>query len=216
MLFLDAAKPGSLVVDGGGRRFANEASNYNDLGRALHEFDPARYEYPRVPSWLVFDALRRAEGLGAVRPGQPDPPWLPKAGSVERLADLYGQPPGRLRASVERFNEQARRRVDEDFGRGSYVWDGFSSGGAPLRPLAEAPFYALRVLPGCLGTKGGLRTDALGRVLQAGGAGEIVPGLYAAGNAAANPFGCAYPGPGATIGPAVVFGWLAGETAAAQ
>jgi 3-oxosteroid 1-dehydrogenase len=88
-----------------------------------------------------------------------------------------------------------------------------SSGGGPPRAVEQPPFHAIRVLPGCLGTKGGLKTDGRGRVLSVDGSGPI-PGLFAAGNAAASPFGCAYPGPGATIGPALVFGTRAGETAA--
>jgi succinate dehydrogenase/fumarate reductase flavoprotein subunit len=215
MLFLDVAKPGSILVDSSGRRFANEATNYNDLGRALHAFDEARYRFPRVPSWLVFDRERRSTDVGAVRAGERDPDWLPRAGSLEQLADLIGVPPGNLCEAVEEFNGHVRRGIDRDFGRGSYVWDRFSAGTDGLRPVAEPPFYALRVLPGCLGTKGGLKTDKAGRVLRADGTG-VIPGLYAAGNAAANPFGCAYPGPGATIGPALVFGWLAGEAAASQ
>jgi succinate dehydrogenase/fumarate reductase flavoprotein subunit len=83
-----------------------------------------------------------------------------------------------------------------------------------LAPLAEPPFYALRLLPGCLGTKGGPRTDEFGRVLRAA-SGAPIPGLFAAGNVAACPFGFAYPGGGGTIGPALVFGFRAGEAAAA-
>jgi 3-oxosteroid 1-dehydrogenase len=213
MLFLDLAKPGGLVVDTHGRRFTNEASNYNDFGRALHDFDAARYSYPRVPSWFVFDAKRRAADVGPVRGSDPDPGWLPRANSLEQLAGLVGLPAKGLAETVERFNAQAHGGVDEDFGRGSYVWDRFSGGTSAPHPVDEPPFYALQVLPGCLGTKGGLKTDERGRVQRADGKG-VLAGLYAAGNAAANPFGCAYPGPGATIGPAIVFGWLAGESAA--
>jgi 3-oxosteroid 1-dehydrogenase len=215
MLFLDCAKPGGLVVDSKGRRFTNEAANYNDLGRSLHDFDPSRYGYPRVPSWLVFDAVRHDDhALGFRRLTGTDGDWLARGRSLPELAAATGLDAGTLQATVERFNDQAARGVDDDFGRGSYAWDAFSGGG-PLRPVSEPPFCAVRVLPGCLGTKGGLRTDEHGRVLHAG-SGSPIPGLYAAGNAAANPFGCAYPGPGSTIGPALVFGWLAGEAAAAS
>jgi succinate dehydrogenase/fumarate reductase flavoprotein subunit len=213
MLFLDFAKPGGVVVDRRGRRFVNEASNYNDLGRALHDFDAARFEWVRTPSWLVFDAARRAEPVGPLRGSDPDPAWLVTAPSVSALADRIDLPAQALAETIDRFNDHAKTGADPDFGRGSFVFDAFSAKGAALGPLAEPPFYALRILPGCLGTKGGLRIDQHGRVLGAN-TGEAIPGLYAAGNAAANPFGCAYPGPGATVGPAVVFGWLAGETAA--
>jgi 3-oxosteroid 1-dehydrogenase len=213
MLFLDLAKPGGLLVDGSGRRFVNEAANYNELGRALHGLDASDYAYRRVPSWAVFDARRRASGrFGPAQPGSDDPPWLARAHSLEGLAGQVGLPARTLRETVERYNDGATRGVDDDFGRGSHLYDAFSSGCTELAAVSEAPFYAARVVPGCLGTKGGLRTDAHGRVLQADGGG-VIPGLYAAGNAAANPCGTAYPGGGATIGPALVFGWTAGETA---
>ena len=120
--------------------------------------------------------------------------------------------------TIERYNGHAAYGSDADFGRGSYAWDTYSSGAlevqAQLRPLTDAPFYAVRVEVGCLGTKGGLRIDGNGQVQRADGSGPI-EGLFAAGNAAANLFGCAYPSGGATVGPALVFGWLAGESAAA-
>jgi succinate dehydrogenase/fumarate reductase flavoprotein subunit len=123
-----------------------------------------------------------------------------------------------LEATVDRYNMHAAAGVDADFGRGSYAWDRYSAGFIPvrdqLRPLTRSPFYAVQVQVGCLGTKGGLKIDEYGRVLNATRSAPI-EGLYAAGNAAANPFGLAYPSGGATVGPALVFGWLAGETAAA-
>jgi succinate dehydrogenase/fumarate reductase flavoprotein subunit len=219
MLFQERALPGGLVVDSLGQRFADEASNYNDFGRSLQAFDPGRFDYPRVPSWLVFDAASRASHqYGPLTPETPDPDWLARGDSLEALAARIEVPASALQETIERFNRQAAAGVDEDFGRGSYAWDQATvrRAGEPssLRPLTEAPFYALQVLPGCLGTKGGLKTNAQGRVLRADGSGAI-EGLFAAGNAAANPFGHAYPGAGGTIGPAVVFGWCAGEAAAA-
>jgi len=218
MLFSERALPGLLVVDSRGRRFANEAANYNDFGRSLHEFDPARYEYPRVPSWIVFDALcRHQHQIGPLTGDEPDPPWLARANTIEDLAARIGVPPPTLYETVERFNRLATAGVDDDFGRGAYAWDRATArrakAAATLRPLTEPAFYAVKVLPGCLGTKGGLKIDAGGRVVRADGSG-VIPGLFAAGNAAANPFGHAYPGAGGTIGPALVFGWCAGETAA--
>jgi succinate dehydrogenase/fumarate reductase flavoprotein subunit len=213
MLFVEASRPGALAVDQTGRRFANESGNYYGFGRALQERDANTYAYLRSPSWIVMDARRRTlqplAGLGA---SDADPAWLAKAGSIRELAGLIGVPEDALEATVERFNEQARNGRDEDFGRGGYVYDVFTGLGAPLTPLVEPPFYALRIVPGCSGTKGGPVIDELGRVL--GLSGQPVPGLYAAGNAAAYPFGSGFPGGGATLGPALVFGWLAGETAA--
>jgi succinate dehydrogenase/fumarate reductase flavoprotein subunit len=217
MLFAEAAKPGGIIVDSGGRRFGDEAMPYYGFGRRLHELDGFRFTYPRIPSWFVFDARRRAEQpIGPVGPADADPDWLARAESVERLGEAIGVTGTALRDTVERFNTQAASGRDEDFGRGSGIWDVFHSGAEqPLRPLLEPPFYALRVLPGCSGTKGGLRIDEHGRVMRQDRAGPI-PGLYAAGNASAYMLGAGYAGPGAPIGAGFIFGWLAGETAAAS
>lgn len=220
LLFGDRAQPGAIIVDSRGYRYANEAANYNDLGRAMHDFDPVEYRFPRVPSWFVFDAARRANfATGPFADHGRDPDWLARGATIEELAGQIDLPPRTLRETVERYNTHAARGVDADFGRGSYAWDTYSTNFATpseqLRPLTEAPFYAFQVQVGCLGTKGGLKIDGYGRVQRADGSGPI-PGLYAAGNAAANPFGMAYPSGGATVGPAIVFGWLAGEAAAAS
>ncbi len=219
LLFGDRAQPGGIIVDRRGRRYANEAANYNDFGRSMHEFDPAAYTFPRVPSWFVFDADRRARyAIGPLGDPDHDPDWLARGSSIEDLAGRITLLPSALRETIERYNGHAARGFDADFGRGSYAWDtysvNFASAREQLRPLTEAPFYAIEVQVGCLGTKGGLKIDRHARVQRADGSGSI-PGLYAAGNAAANPFGMAYPSGGATVGPAIVFGWLAGETAAA-
>ena len=117
---------------------------------------------------------------------------------------------------MTRFNAGAAAGTDPDFGRGTFPYDrwiGDPSAPHPtLAPLCEAPFYAVEVHLGCMGTKGGPRTDDRGRVLSASHA--PVAGLYAAGNAAASPFGTATAAGGATLGPALVFGFRAGEAAA--
>lgn len=230
ILFTDCAQPGGILVDSNGCRFVDEAANYSDFGRAFHRFDAGAYAFPSTTSWLIFDARRlgaRAfvgDTVWTLAPGEPgnapiadlaeELPWLIRAETIAALAEQIGVSPAHLGESVARFNEQAASKVDSDFGRGSFVYDRFSQGGAEVRPVSGPPFYALRVVPGALGTKGGLKTDADGRVLRAD-TGNAIPGLFAAGNAAASPFGCAYPGPGATIGPAIVFGWSAGQAAAA-
>ncbi len=220
LVLTERARPGSLIVDGRGRRFADEGQNYNDVGRALHDFDAAEFTFPRVPSWMVFDgAYRERYVLGPLRRESPDPPWLRRADDVQGLADAIGVPADALTQTIERFNVQAEAGHDDDFGRGDHAYDRFM--GDPRAPhpvlaaLTRPPFYAIEILPGCLGTKGGPRTDADGRALLAE-TGEPLPGLYAAGNAAASPFGFAYPGAGGTIGPALVFGHRAGEAAAAD
>jgi 3-oxosteroid 1-dehydrogenase len=193
----------SLIVDSRGRRFANELTNYNDFGRMLHECDYADYSFPRIPSWLIFDATRRGSApLLTIGPTDPDPDWLYRADSLQKLADLIDVPGKALQESVARYNGHSTRGVDEDFGRE-----------AMLSPLVEPPFYAVRILPGCLGTKGGLRIDGNAQVQHSDDS-RPVRGLFAAGNVVAHQFGAGDPAGGATIASALVFGWLAGEAAA--
>jgi len=214
-LHSERAQPGSIMVDRGGRRFVDEAQNYGDVGRAMHRFDASAHRYPAAPCWLVFDgAYRRRYPIGPLEPSQPDPAWLVQAGTPADLALKIGAPA--LPATIEEFNAGAGRGEDPLFGRGTLPYDrwvGDSSAPHPtLAPLAEAPLYAVAVHAGCLGTKGGPRTDADGRVLDRDR--RPIAGLYAAGNAAASPFGTATAAGGATIGPALVFGFRAGEAAA--
>jgi 3-oxosteroid 1-dehydrogenase len=138
---------------------------------------------------------------------------------VEALADQIGVPAGRLGKTIETFNDFARAGKDEDFGRGASAYDNYY--GDPnckpnpnLAPLAQPPFYAIKMVPGDLGTKGGLRTDERARVLRADG--TVIEGLYAAGNTSAMVMGRSYAGPGATIGPAMTFGYLAALDAAGK
>jgi 3-oxosteroid 1-dehydrogenase len=208
----ERAQAGSILVDRNGRRFVDEAQNYGDVGRAMFRFDAARHEWSAAVCWLVFDARYRAHHpIGPLQPTDPDPAWLVCAPTVEALAKEIGVAPTELAATVARFNDGARRGVDPDFGRGSLPYDRWV-GGTTLGPLEEAPLYAAEVHVGCLGTKGGPRTDDRGRVLRPDGA--IIRGLYAAGNAAASPFGTATAAGGATLGPALVFGTRAGEAGA--
>lgn len=221
VVLTERARPHCLIVDSHGRRFVDEAQNYNDVGRSLHAFDPAGFCYPRVPAWLVFDACYRSSyNLGPLhRTDTGDPDWLARAATITELADRIGAQSAVLSETLERFNELAKTGVDEDFGRGDYAYDRFMGDSEAVHPtlgtVAEPPFYALRVVPGCLGTKGGAVTDELGRVLGSSDRAPI-PGLYAAGNASASPLGAAYPGAGGTLGSGLVFGYTAGETAAAD
>jgi succinate dehydrogenase/fumarate reductase flavoprotein subunit len=215
----ERAQPGSLMVDRKGRRFVNEAGNYGDVGRAMQSFDPEPDWFPSLPSWLVFDAAYRARSpVGPLEPSGDDPSWLVRAPDIGTLGLEMGISPATLEATVERFNQHAASGEDPDFRRGEHYYDRWI--GDPRAPhptlgaLTEGPFYALRVHCGCMGTKGGPRTDGWGRVLGVGG--DVIRGLYAAGNAAANPFGIATPAGGATLGPALVFGTRAGEAAAAD
>jgi len=213
----ERAQPGSIMVDRTGRRFVDEAQNYTDAGRAMLRFDAGTYSWPAAPCWLVFDrAYRERTTIGPLAPGGDDPEWLHRADDLVSLAARLGLPRGALEETVETFNHDAKAGADAEFGRGEHPygrWIGDPDTPDPnLAPLESPPFYAVEVLAGCLGTKGGPRTDADARVLRDDGA--PVPGLFAAGNAAASPFGIGSPGGGGTIGPALVFGTRAGEAAA--
>ena len=217
LVLTERARPRSLMVDSRGRRFANEARNYNDVGRAMHAFDPTGFQYPAATAWLVFDAsYRRSYHLGPLRRGGPDPEWLYRADSWAGLAGDIGVDPDELAASVARFNQLVSTGDDPDFGRGRSIYDRFvGDPTAPhptLGPVEAPPFYAVRLHPGCLGTKGGPRTDIHGQVRHQDG--DLIEGLYAVGNAAASPLGAAYPGAGGTIGPMLVAAHAAGTTAA--
>jgi succinate dehydrogenase/fumarate reductase flavoprotein subunit len=218
----ERAQPGAIMVDRTGRRFVDEAQNYGGVGRAMRavahdDAGSGAMRYPAAPCWLVFDAAyRRRYPVGPLEPGMPDPVWLARADVLDELGSIIGTESGTLGNSVTRFNAGAAIGEDPDFGRGSFPYDrwiGDPSAPHPtLAPLDEAPFYALEVHLGCMGTKGGPRTDDRGRVLSSRR--RAVAGLYAAGNAAASPFGTATAAGGATLGPALVFGFRAGEAAA--
>ncbi|WP_263252083.1 3-oxosteroid 1-dehydrogenase [Saccharopolyspora rosea] len=209
--------PGCLLVNGDGERFCNEAAPYVDAVHAMYgEGDgPAR----NMPTWLIADQRYRNRyvfaGLG---PRQPFPRrWyehgsVHRAGSIGELAERIEVSADRLRRTVERFNGFARDGVDADFGRGEsgydrYYGDPRNKPNPSLGAVDTAPFYAVRIVPGDLGTKGGLRTDAHARVLRADG--SPIPGLYAAGNTGSAVMGRTYAGPGATLGPAMTFGYIA-------
>ncbi|MFE7516032.1 FAD-dependent oxidoreductase [Streptomyces sp. NPDC057540] len=217
-LVADRGIPGMVIVNEAGERYANEAAPY-------HEFVDAMYANDRpgagtVPSWLILDATAKARYLFmGLFPGQSFPkPWLEsgfvkRAATVEDLAARIGAAPERLRATVDRFNGFARTGRDEDFHRGESVYDRYY--GDPtlpnpnLAPLDKGPYYAIPVHPGDIGTKGGLVTDATARVLREDG--SAIDGLYASGNVSSAVMGETYPGPGATIGPAMTFSWLAAD-----
>lgn len=205
--------PGSLLVDRAGDRFVNEAAPYVDVVQAMYDHGCAD------ATWLITDQTYRDRYLFAGRgPRQPLPRrWyssgtVHRAGSLDGLAARTGLPAAALHAAVERFNGFAARGHDEDFGRGGSAYDRYY--GDPrnrpnpcLGPLRRPPYYAVRIVAGDLGTKGGLRTDERARVLRDDG--TPIPGLYAAGNASASVMGRSYAGAGATLGPAIVFGYLA-------
>jgi 3-oxosteroid 1-dehydrogenase len=213
--------PGCVLVNGAGQRFVNESAPYVDAVHAMYEADTP--ETPHIPAWLVFDQRYRDRYVFAgLPPRRPLPRRWYAAGSVVRADDLAGlaQAAGvdadGLVKTVARFNEFAAAGRDEDFGRGDSAYDRYY--GDPrlanpnLAPLARPPFYAAKIVPGDLGTKGGLRTDERARVLSEDG--TVIEGLFAAGNASEAVMGRSYAGAGATIGPAMTFGYIAALTMA--
>lgn len=220
--FIDRCKPGFIAVDRRGQRFANEADSY-------HDFVPlmvgACADDAAIESFLLCDhAALRHYGMGVVPPA-PMPigrflssGYLKKGRTLEDLAANIGIDARGLADTVRRYNAHAGRGEDPDFGKGSNVYNHF--GGDPMRkpnpnlaPLEQSPFYAVRLVPGDLGTFKGLVTDAAARVLRVND-GQPIHGLYAVGNDMASVMGGAYPGAGITIGPGMTFGYLAARHAA--
>ncbi|HZJ05710.1 MAG TPA: FAD-binding protein [Nocardioidaceae bacterium] len=209
--------PGSLIVNSAGRRYANEASPYVDAVHAMYAGEATGVSH--VPSWMILDQRYRNRYLFAgLGPRQPFPGrWykhgtLFKSDTIEGLAGQIEVAPEHLSATILAFNEMARAGVDTDFHRGESAYDRYY-GDPTVKPnpslgvIDQAPFYAVKIVPGDLGTKGGIVTDERGRALRPDG--TVIGGLYAAGNASAAVMGRTYAGAGATIGPAMVFGYLA-------
>jgi 3-oxosteroid 1-dehydrogenase len=208
--------PGSLFINRAGHRFVNEAAPYGDVVHVMYDKNPTA---PCIPAWMVVDQHYRNKYLFKdVAPTLPFPDsWyssgaLVKAWSIDALATAIGVQPATLRATVSKFNSFARSGKDTDFRRGDSAYDHYYTDpgvlpSSSLAPLWLPPYYAFKIVPGDLGTKGGMRTDSRARVLRPNG--TVIPGLYAAGNASAAVMGKSYAGAGSTIGPAMTFGYIA-------
>lgn len=219
--------PAQLIVDSAGRRYINEATPYSEFGLAMIEGSPDGR--PRIPSWLITDdwSWRRYIVFGhlpipwvpfapAPTGRRPPPAWrdsgsLVTGATVEELADGMGIPRENLVSTIGRYNTVAASGVDADFRRGESVYDRYYSDvtlpSPNLAPLHGGPYYAFKLILADLGTNGGVRTDESARALRVDG--SAIPGLYATGNAAASVMGRSYAGAGATIGPAMTFGYIA-------
>lgn len=214
--------PGVIAVNRHGRRFTNEGASYQDFPKALGHYDATTVDLPNSgPVWLVFDqAVRdRAMILPSLWPGMPTPDWIATGATLGELAGKIGVDGAALAATVAEWNDDVERGVDRRFGRGTLRFESQLRGERVatrdlLAPVSAPPFYAVQLHNGALGTIGGPRTDREGRVCRPDG--RPIAGLYAAGNAAAGIFGGAYPGGGASIGPALVFGTHAGRHAAGR
>ncbi|HBX80127.1 MAG: FAD-binding protein [Propionibacteriaceae bacterium] len=211
-LVSERSVPHSIIVDAAGDRFANESESYVDLGHHMLNH-PVKGRF-----WMVSDARHAHRYLRsyAIDPkvikAMFDAGIMIKAPTLGALATEIGVDAARLQATVDRFNGMARTGIDHEFGRGNSAYDRYY--GDPLchpnpnlGTIEKGPFTALEIVAGDLGTKGGILTDEHARALREDG--SVIDGLYAAGNCSAAVMGHTYPGPGATLGPATVFGHLA-------
>lgn len=278
----ERALPHSIMVNRSGKRFANEALAYDQFGAIMREVDPETGTMPNDPAWLIFDHnYWRKFGIFGVPPGGEVPDYLHRADSLSELASKIGVDEVGLLRTVDRFNPEARRARDPEFGRGDALFDRYFGAFYPrlgrfspdallpgltakararvaaaigpvvsklagraarksdpermrslvvgplariirpvlkspkssvLGPIDTPPYYALEVHASALGTVGGPRTDANGRALDTDG--NVIPGLFAAGNAGGAPLKGFYGGAGGTISLGLVFGYLAGREAA--
>jgi succinate dehydrogenase/fumarate reductase flavoprotein subunit len=214
---MDRAKPGFVTVNQAGQRFVNESTSYHLFGLAMQAT-------ASVPAYLVCDASAlKKYGIGMVRPGgkglQPflADGYLTEGASLEQLASKLGIDAAGLQRSVEQMNRYAQTGLDPDFGRGTTAYsqnigDATAGNKNPnLGPLQTAPYYAVKLYPGDIGAATGLATDASARVLDASGA--PIAGLYAVGNDMHSIMGGVYTAPGITIGPGLVFSFIAARHA---
>jgi 3-oxosteroid 1-dehydrogenase len=217
-LFTERSMPGAIVVNSDAQRFFNESVAYTTAVQAM-------YQPGNLPSYLLFDQRYRSNyPFGPLLPAEMHLNWLQpahirkgllkSAPTIEALAVKLGLDPSALVSTVERFNRFAASGKDEDFNRGENSYDLLYGDirikpNPCLAPLTEAPFHALEIYPGDIGTKGGLLTNEHAQVIGQDGA--PIAGLYAIGNCSASVMGRYYPGAGATLGPAMTFGFLAAE-----
>jgi succinate dehydrogenase/fumarate reductase flavoprotein subunit len=201
-----------IAVDPAGRRFVNEANSY-------HHFVQTMFANGIGHCWLLCDAeAMNRYGLGLARPKPVDNSpliaagYLLRADSVRDLAAAISVDAQALQQTLEHFNADARNGIDRAFGKGGnsynrYMGDPLHQPNPCLAPLTKAPYYAIRLHTGDLGSARGLVTDANANVLNRSGA--PIAGLYAVGNDMNSMMNGTYPGPGITLGPALTFGWIA-------
>lgn len=219
---MNYSKPHSIVVDQTGVRYMNECGSYMEFCQNQLKRNK---DVPALPSYWIVDSqfyskyMYGGKMAGAAMPKE----WyasgfLKEADTLEGLAEQLGMDPAVLRATVDRFNADARKGVDTEFGRGNRAYDNFlgdymrEDGSHTLGPIEKGPFRALPVVPGDVGTYGGVVTDAQARVLRADG--SPIEGLYATGISTASVMGRIYPGAGSSVGPSFVFGYIAAKHAA--
>jgi len=210
----DISKPHCIIVNRQGRRILNESGSYMENGQRLYQND--------VPAYVILDSRHRKRyAWGVQPPGKTPREWfdsgfLKTAGTIEELAVKAGIDPAGLRAEVEKFNGYCETGKDLDFNRGGRGYDNWF--GDPthkpnpnLGKIEKPPFYAMELIPGDVGTSGGIVTDEYARALRPDG--SVIPGLYATGNSTASVMGRCYPAAGASIGASFIFAWIAAHHA---
>ena len=214
----ERARPGAILVNRAGKRFVNEAANYNAMGKAVVAFDAGTHTYANLPYWLILDQRYKDKyPTFTSPPGSPIPSYMMQAETLEELAAKAGIDADGLVATVERFNTMVRNSHDDDFNRGDNSYDNFYMWGDPafeppyrtLGVIDQGPYYAVKMESGALGTAGGPKTNGDAQVLDWNG--NPIPGLYVAGNAMAAVLGDVYGGAGGTLGPGLTFGYIAGR-----
>lgn len=212
-LVYERSMPHCIIVDQDGKRYFNESQSYTDAGHAILERQEATGK--AIPSWLIMESRNRNKYIfGSMLPRMTpkdaiDKGFIKKAETIEDLAKLCGIELEGLRETVARFNGFVDQGVDEDFGRGNSAYDNYYGDPTYKNPnlgkIEKPPYYAVKIFPGDLGTKGGIVTNEYGQALKNG---EVVEGLYATGNCSASVMGRVYAGPGSTLGPTTVFGYI--------
>lgn len=210
----DISKPHCIIVNRHGKRILNESGSYMENGQRLYEND--------VPAFVILDSRHRKRyAWGYHAPGTTPQGWfdsgfIKKADTIEELAVKAGIDPAGLKAEVERFNGFCETGKDLDFNRGGRGYDNWF-GDPTVKPnpnlgkIDRAPFYVLEMVPGDVGTSGGIVTDENARVVKSDG--SAIPGLYATGNSTASVMGRCYPAAGASIGASFIFAWIAAHHA---
>lgn len=218
---MNVTKPHSIVVDQSGVRYMNEAGSYMEFCQNMLKRDKS---VPAVPSWWIVDQTYMDKYMyTGTMPGSKKPQewydngFLKRADTLEELAAQIDVEPAALRRTVDRFNDGARSGVDPDFHRGDRAYDNWlgdfhRDGSHTLGPIENGPFYAAPMVPGDVGTYGGVVTDENARVLREDG--SVIAGLYATGISTASVMGRIYPGAGSSVGPSFVFGYIAAKHAA--
>lgn len=212
---MSIAKPHSIVVDGTGQRYLNEGGSYMAFCQNMLKREKTA---PAVPSWWIYDDQFRRKYAAKPPAAWIESGFVKRAETIEDLAQQIGVDPAALRATVNTFNAGAREGSDPQFHRGERAYDNWlgdfhrKDGSPALGTIEQGPFYAAQVVPGDVGTYGGVVTDENARVLREDG--SVIEGLYATGISTASVMGRIYPGAGSSVGPSFVFGYIAAKHAA--